>query len=155
MRYRSIWSSRLVRESTGKPIVKFSGKLDVASCFREDYGDDLPYEILVVYFLNNKNEVIGSSVVSKGLVDGSLVHAREVFREAIIKNSSNVVLVHNHPSGNCTPSSADFRISKDMGAAGDILGIRLLDHVVVGENGRCSSAVDILDHLETEDPSVK
>ncbi len=89
-------------------------------------------ECFVVVMLNTKNRVKGHYLVSFGTVNASLVHAREVFRAAIIAGSTSVLLMHNHPSGDPTPSSEDVRITKQLVQAGKILGIEVMDHVIVG-----------------------
>jgi DNA repair protein RadC len=90
--------------------------------------------------LNVRRKLIGVEVISQGLVDSILVHPREVFRKAIAANASALVLVHNHPSGDPTPSEADIRVTRDLIRAGQLLKIEVLDHVILGrraaENGK-------------------
>jgi DNA repair protein RadC len=78
--------------------------------------------------------------VTRGILDAALIHPREVFRPAILENAAAVLLVHNHPSGDPTPSPEDRAVSRQMAEAGRSVGIRVLDHVVVGE-GRWASAL--------------
>lgn len=93
-------------------------------------------ETVWVLMLDQKNRLRGRPVeVSRGLLDASLVHAREVFREAIRSAAARVLLVHNHPSGDPTPSAEDLRITREMLNAGRVLDIELLDHVILGEPG--------------------
>jgi len=89
-------------------------------------------EAFTVILLNSKNNMISADVVTVGLLDASLVHPREVFRQAIIKNAAAVILVHNHPSGDPAPSAEDIRITKQLVDAGKIIDIKVLDHVVLG-----------------------
>ena len=93
-------------------------------------------EHIVALILNSKNMVVGYYSVVVGLVDMAYAHAREVFRYAIMLNasSSGIVLAHNHPSGICTLSPDDIRLTTAMTEAGKIIGISLLDHVIVAEN---------------------
>ncbi len=90
--------------------------------------------------LNVRRKLIRVEVISQGLVDTILVHPREVFKSAIAANASAVVLVHNHPSGDPTPSEADIRVTRDLIRAGQLLKIDVLDHVILGrraaENGK-------------------
>lgn len=93
----------------------------------------LETEIFWVLRLDAKNNLKGEPVdVTKGLLDASLVHPREVFREAIRSATAGVVLVHNHPSGDPSPSADDIRITKQMVEAGRIVDIKVLDHVILG-----------------------
>ena len=89
-------------------------------------------EAFIVIDVNAKNNVIDKRLVSLGVLDASLVHPREVFRGAIVNNAAAVVVVHNHPSGDPTPSAEDVRITRQIVEAGRILSIRVLDHVVIG-----------------------
>ncbi|MBU4492875.1 MAG: DNA repair protein RadC, partial [Nanoarchaeota archaeon] len=94
----------------------------------------LKREHLIAVFLDSKNKIINDKVISIGTLNSSLVHPREVFKEAI-KNSANaIILVHNHPSGDCGPSSEDIEITDRVKEAGEMVGIKLLDHVVVGKD---------------------
>ena len=89
-------------------------------------------EAFIVIDLNAKNNVIDKRLVTLGLLDASLVHPREVFRGAIQNNAAAVVVAHNHPSGDPTPSAEDIRITRQLVEAGRVLDIRVLDHVVIG-----------------------
>lgn len=96
------------------------------------YGD-LDREMFTAILLNSRNNVINAIPVSSGLLDASLVHPREVFREAIRQSAAMIVMLHNHPSGDCTPSAEDIRITRQLVAAGQIIGIKVQDHVVIGQ----------------------
>jgi proteasome lid subunit RPN8/RPN11 len=95
-------------------------------------------ECLAVLLLNTRRRVKGHQLVSFGTQDTILVHPREVFRLAIITAASAVVVMHNHPSGESTPSEADVKVTRDLIRAGQLLKLELLDHVIVG-NGNYSS----------------
>lgn len=94
----------------------------------------LAQEAFVVLTINVKNNVIDKHIVTLGLVDASLVHPREIFKRAIMDDASSVILVHNHPSGDITPSLEDIRITKQLIEAGLILDIRVMDHVIVSSD---------------------
>ena len=94
----------------------------------------LPLMVLVV-LLDGRHRVLRHELVSQGTLTASLVHPREVFRPALRESAASVVLVHNHPSGDPTPSREDREITDRLGRAGEILGIPVLDHVVVAERG--------------------
>jgi DNA repair protein RadC len=92
----------------------------------------LDREALIVMHLTTKRHLIGIDMITIGLVDRSLMHAREVFRGAILANCANIVMSHNHPSGDPTPSTMDIEATRAISAAGKIIGITLVDHVIVG-----------------------
>lgn len=102
---------------------------------------DLLHEEFHVLLLSTQNEVIRDLQVTRGTLDASLVHPREVFRPAIVEGAASVILVHNHPSGDPTPSGEDRTVTRQLCAAGRTLGIEVLDHVVLGE-GRYVSFAD-------------
>lgn len=94
------------------------------------YGD-LPKENVGILALDTKNRVIREEVISVGTLDGSMVHPREVFRPALMSNAAAVILFHNHPSGDATPSSKDISITRRLVDAGKLMGMELLDHIIV------------------------
>jgi DNA repair protein RadC len=85
-----------------------------------------------VLLLNTRRRMIGLEKISQGTLDSLLVHPREVFKAAILANAAAIILVHNHPSGDPTPSEADIRVTRDLIRAGKLLKIEVLDHVVIG-----------------------
>lgn len=91
-----------------------------------------PEENLMAIFLNLKNKVIHQELVSKGTLNSSVVHPREVFVSAIKVRAASVIVGHNHPSGNPEPSSEDISITKRLSDCGKIIGIELLDHIIIG-----------------------
>ncbi len=99
---------------------------------------DASHERFVVVLLDGRHRWIRDVVVSQGTLTASLVHPREVFRPALREASAAVILVHNHPSGDPTPSREDVEITGRLVRAGDLLGIRVLDHVIVAERGYVS-----------------
>jgi DNA repair protein RadC len=92
----------------------------------------LAQECFQVILLNAKNAVMNRVMVSLGLADSALVHPREVFRSAIHEGATAVVLVHNHPSGETTPSAEDLRITRQLVEAGRIVDIKVMDHIIIG-----------------------
>jgi DNA repair protein RadC len=95
-------------------------------------------ECFVVLMLNNRRRVKGHYLVSIGTMDTILVHPREVFRLAIMTSAAAIVLMHNHPSGESTPSEADIKVTRDLIRAGQLLKIEVLDHVVIGKPNHTS-----------------
>jgi len=103
----------------------------VADLLREQ---NRPYlvENFQVIFLNTRRRMIGMRVLSQGTLDTLLVHPREVFRSAIAAGAAAIVVAHNHPSGDPTPSEQDIRVTRDLMRAGQLLKIELVDHVILG-----------------------
>jgi DNA repair protein RadC len=117
-----------------KPTFKRSA--DVAGCYIP-LMRDLRKEVFKVLLLNRANRLIKEVTVSEGTLDASVVHPREVFREALLEPTSSVILIHNHPSGNATPSEEDLRLTKQLVEAGRLLGIKVHDHIILaGESHR-------------------
>jgi DNA repair protein RadC len=101
-------------------------------------ADDGAQEEFHVVSLNTKNQVLATHQVSLGLLDQTVVHPREVFRPAIKEAAKSVILVHNHPSGDPTPSEKDLALTRRLDEAGTLLGIQVLDHIIVARNGATS-----------------
>ncbi len=95
---------------------------------------DLKKEHLKSILLDTKNRVLKAVTVSVGILDSSLVHPREVFKDAILASAASIIVAHNHPSGDPTPSQEDINVTKRLHEAGKIMGIELLDHIVLGDN---------------------
>ncbi len=93
---------------------------------------NLKREEFRVCFLNTKNEVTGQEVISIGSLNASIVHPREVFSQAVKRSAAAIILVHNHPSGNPEPSREDIEITNRLSESGLLLGIKVLDHVIIG-----------------------
>jgi len=98
-------------------------------------------EELHVLTLNGHHRVIRTHQVTIGLLNTTQVHPREVFRPAILDAAASIILVHNHPSGNPKPSAEDLKVTGDVEAAGKLIGIKLLDHIVLAREG-CTSIID-------------
>jgi DNA repair protein RadC len=124
----------LARRSNDTPCVKervdLSDPREVARRVRSSVKDWRKECFLTVY-LDSRNHLIGEAEVSVGSLDTTLAHPREVFERAIRAGAANVIVVHNHPSGDPTPSDDDVRLTRRLVEAGKIIGIRLLDHVIV------------------------
>jgi DNA repair protein RadC len=97
-------------------------------------------EAMMVLFLNNSNRTLGYSVVSIGGITGTVVDVRLILRDALLTQSTNVILVHNHPSGNLVPSQADLSITEKVKKAVELMDIKLLDHIILTENHHYSFA---------------
>ena len=115
--------------NTRNPIINSP---EAASAFFHSVMDKIyDKEAFVVAFLNTKNRVIDHEVVSVGTINSSIVHPREVFRNAIINKANSVILCHNHPSGDLNPSKEDISITERLRETGNLLGIRVLDHLII------------------------
>ncbi|KUO70898.1 MAG: hypothetical protein APF81_08955 [Desulfosporosinus sp. BRH_c37] len=114
-----------------RPVI--NSPQDVAHIVMEEMRF-LDREHFRVISLSTKNHVLGISPVSIGSLNSSLVHPRECFKEAIRRNSNAIILLHNHPSGDPTPSQEDIEVTRRLADGGKILGIEVLDHVIIGDN---------------------
>lgn len=94
----------------------------------------LSQEHFVCLYLNTKNQVLSKQTVFIGSLNASIVHPREVFKEALKRSAASVICVHNHPSGDPSPSREDIEVTKRLGECGKIIGIEVLDHLIIGEN---------------------
>ena len=90
-------------------------------------------ESFYIFTVDVKNKINGIFEVSRGSLNSSIVHPREVFKRALLQNANSIILLHNHPSGDPTPSEEDIDITNRLIEAGDLLGIRVLDHIIVGD----------------------
>lgn len=106
----------------------------IANLLREDFRHHA-VEHFELLLLNTRRRLIRREVVSKGTLDSTIVHARDVFKPAILANASAIVLVHNHPSGDPLPSEADIKVTRDLIRAGQLLKIDVVDHVILGRPG--------------------
>lgn len=129
--YTPIYHCMLVRQGTVK-TEKSTSSTERAKRVCSELLKDSPQEKFCVVLLDTKKKVIGVSVITQGTLDASLVHPREVFRPAILANASSVIIAHNHPSGDLTPSAEDREVYSRLEKAGTLIGIAVLDHIIVG-----------------------
>jgi len=99
---------------------------------------DLPHEVFCCLFLDNRHRVLAFEELFRGTIDGANVHAREVVKRALAHNAAALIIAHNHPSGVAEPSQADEMITRKLKSALELIDIRLLDHLVVGDS-HCES----------------
>ena len=92
-----------------------------------------PEEYMYMICMNTKNKVIGVFEISHGSVNASIVTPREVFQKALLANAVNIILMHNHPSGDCTASREDIEVTKRLVEAGKVVGVDVLDHIIIGD----------------------
>jgi DNA repair protein RadC len=132
-------SAELVRRATGqadtgRPVLQSVS--DVAAQALEIR--DKKKEYLLAFFLNARHQLIAKEIISIGTLTASLAHPREIFAPAIGQAAAGVLLVHNHPSGDPSPSDEDVRLTKRIAQAGQIMGIELLDHLILASSGNYS-----------------
>jgi len=101
---------------------------------------DLLHEEFWILFLNNANRLLGKSQLSKGGIHATLVDVRLIFKKAISTGATSIILCHNHPSGNLTPSHSDIQLTKKIIKGGELLDIKVLDHIIVSQHGYFSFA---------------
>lgn len=99
---------------------------------------ELDKEHFIIIMLNTKNRIIGKELIAVGSLNQAIVPAREAFKPAIIKSAASIICLHNHPSGDPTPSQEDINLTKRFITVGEILGIDVLDHIIVGTEGYVS-----------------
>lgn len=121
---------RVNREKTTVP--KFLGTSTAATSYFRFLKDRMQEELWVV-FLNAKNQAIGKKMVSLGTLNASLAEPREIYHAAVQFMAANIIIAHNHPSGDATPSNEDFAVTKAAIKAGRLLHIHLLDHIIIGK----------------------
>ena len=95
-------------------------------------------EVFGILILNTKNKIVAVHEISRGTLNSSLLHPREVFKPAVLHNAAAIICFHNHPSGDKTPSEMDINITNRLVEVGDIMGIEILDHIIVTDNGYAS-----------------
>jgi DNA repair protein RadC len=128
-----IFSQRLQRQGT------ITRPIDAMEFFRARIGH-LPHEEFHVLWLDNRHRILGCDRLFTGTLDGTAVHPREVVRRALEINAGAVVLAHNHPSGVCEPSASDRLITSELESALKLIGVRVLDHLIVGTGSGVSLA---------------
>jgi DNA repair protein RadC len=125
----------LVRENTGgEEIIRINNEEDAYELVKDELVSS-DREMILSIMLTVKNELIGVETVSIGSVTASTTTPRDVFKSAILANAVSIILCHNHPSGDLTPSGEDIRITKQLIEAGELLGIKVLDHLIVSHKG--------------------
>jgi DNA repair protein RadC len=145
MRLRELTIRYSVKKDGDGVPVAVARRVTTAKECAEVFGallQDQSTEVFGILCLSTKLQVIAFHEVSRGSLDSTLVHPREVFKAAILANASAIVLAHNHPSGDPTPSADDLVLTARLVEAGSILGIDVLDHIVIGD-GRWISFVDL------------
>ena len=121
---------RATYQPTATPLFAIKGPDDVADFVRSILTDN-SREHFVALYLDGANQVVSYSIISIGTANASMVHPREVFQRAILAGAVSIIIAHNHPSGILAPSEEDHKVTQRLKEAGEILGIKLLDHLIV------------------------
>ncbi len=125
---------RIFSENNIKERTKINNSVDAYRFFAK-YISDSKQENFMAIYLNSQKRYLTHKIIFKGTLDSSLVHPREVFKIALLESAKAIIVMHNHPSGNVHPSKADDEVTKVLIEAGEILGIKVLDHLVVSREG--------------------
>lgn len=134
---RMIAMFEIVRRTNKLSKHGFAKKIETAEDVYNHFVDELKdkkKEHFYALLLDTQNRIIEESLISVGILDASLIHPREIFNPAVKASSQSIILVHNHPSGDSEPSAADKEMTRMLYAAGEILGIKVLDHVIIGND---------------------
>jgi len=125
--------SKRIYASNDKKLIKINSSKDVF-CFYKDLFLDKKQELFYCLYLNNKNYVIERKLLFMGTINKSVVHPREVFKNAYLSSASGIICIHNHPSGDVNPSIEDKRFTKALVDIGNVQNIPILDHIIIGED---------------------
>jgi len=134
----NIVTIRMVREATMLYNIRRVSSPSDAVELGKKFIQDSDREQLLLCCLDTKNQPVALNVVSIGSLNSSIVHPREVFKAAILSYAASVILFHNHPSGDTSPSSEDISITTRLKECGKLLGIELIDHIIIGDGRYCS-----------------
>ena len=130
----NIYKIKMIKEDTVEYNNTIKSPCDVAALARDVLEmHEMAEENFIILCLNTKNKIVGIHTVSIGSLNASIVHPREVFKVALLNNANGIICLHNHPSGDPEPSREDIEITHRLANAGNILGINVLDHVIIGE----------------------
>ena len=129
----NIVSIKMVKESSFQYLARQILSPNDAYEMIKEQLEGLDREQFIIACLNTKNEPTNISVVSVGSLNKAIIHPREVFKTAILSNAASIMAFHNHPSGETTPSQQDIQLTNRLYEAGELLGIKLLDHLIIGD----------------------
>lgn len=125
--------SKRIAAASARPSLSFHDPVTIAQYYMEQLRHE-EQELILCVMLDSKNHFLGDVLVSRGTATAALVTPREVFMEALRYHAVGLILIHNHPSGDPSPSSEDLSITDRMSQAGMLLGIPLLDHIIIGDH---------------------
>ena len=132
---RAVYETLTVKEETTnylKPNTRYTSPSQIQDTF--GFIRDETKEYFIVLHLDGKNRIIAVDVSSIGSLNQSIVHPREIYKTALLSSAASIICIHNHPTGDSTPSSEDLEVTRRLKEAGQLLGIKVLDHIIVGDN---------------------
>ena len=130
---KAVYETLTVAEGAGSyisPKIRYTSPTQIFDTF--SFLQDETKEYFIALHLDGKNRILAVDICSIGSLNQSIVHPREVFKVALLSSAAAIILMHNHPSGDPTPSSEDLEVTRRLREAGDLLGIKILDHLVIG-----------------------
>lgn len=125
--------ARRLSKASASESVSFTSPASIAEYYMEDLRHE-SQETMKLIMINSKGKLIGENEISKGTVNASIITPREIFIEALLRQAVAIIALHNHPSGDPTPSNEDILLTRRIEEAGDIIGVKLLDHIIIGNN---------------------
>lgn len=125
--------TKRLAKTSAQELLSFQNPESIAKYYMEDFRHE-KQEHMKLLMLNSKSKLLGETNISKGTVNASLITPRELFIEALQKNAVSIIIMHNHPSGDPTPSREDQLTTRRIQKAGALIGIDLLDHIIIGNN---------------------
>ena len=131
-----IVSIKMIKEKSIKYETRRISTPNDAQCLFRRFLEDSDREQLIVVSLDTKNQPTTINVASIGSLNSSIVHPREIFKSAILSNANSIIIAHNHPSGDANPSKEDISITKRLKECGELMGINLIDHIIIGDDDR-------------------
>ena len=130
---KAVYETLTVQEGIGnylKPNQRYTSPAQLHDTF--GFLQHETKEYFICLHLDGKNRILAVDICSVGSLNQSIVHPREVFKTALLSSAAAIILMHNHPTGDPTPSAEDFEVTRRLREAGDIIGIKILDHLVIG-----------------------
>lgn len=134
---KAVYETLVIREEITNYLLpgnRYSSPIQVFETF--GFLQHETKEYFLALHLDGKNRIVAVEMVSIGSLNQSIVHPREVFKTALLSSAAAIILLHNHPTGDTTPSSEDLAITRRLKEVGDLLGIRVLDHIIIGDSYR-------------------
>lgn len=128
------YKCRLVKDGKFQVDCDKVNNILLATVIFQKLFKDLPHEELHVIYLNNRSDILGTQCLAMGGLSGCAILTRDIFRGAIAINAGSIILGHNHPSGDPTPSEEDIKLTEKIDVAGKLLGIALLDHIIIAKD---------------------
>src|ERR1035437_3865833 len=132
---KAVYETLVVQEDIGnylRPNMRYTSPTQIFDTF--SFLQDETKEYFIALHLDGKNRIVCCDICSIGSLNQSIVHPREVYKTALLSSAAAIILMHNHPTGDPTPSREDLEITRRLREAGELLGIKILDHIVIGDS---------------------